>query len=537
MSLDLPPGIFAAAADVLGLHGPAEPLTPTAPAGPFPSQPVLRYATGEEATAEYRFIMRALYLEHEAFGLRLRPEQVARRVRERYGHDLDTDKLERRLEQLREWTAVDREHDAGLATSTDEWRRHRYTYDVTRAGRLTETLLQQLDQLGRDHGRLETARIAAILETLKVLVTEFERGTPDGQTLRRHLDTLLGEVAALHTGALTFLKDLGRLIRRAEEIDEEQFARSKSALIDHLQGFRRSRRRDSPQVLAALDRVEALGSNRLIAQICAAEELVELPGGSTVEEQRADRVELLTARWRGVRAWFGDDGGDSPWQTLDAQVVAAVRAVLDIAERLVERRSTRVDRSRVYLRLAANAAAAPPGEASAWVRAALGVRSPRHLGVVELDADDVADPGRTSWYDADPAPVVAHLRRPGRSAPGRGRGAPVPDTGEARRAVAERRRAEHAQLEAVLVRFAQQGAVRMSDLGRVDEQEFAHLLAWVGRAYEIAPSPDGTRRAASTDGRTSIRLKPPKDLQPTVTLSTPLGLMRLPDFVLEVTRR
>lgn len=44
---------------------------------------VLRYATADEAET-YRRIMRVLYLEHQAFGLRLRPAQVADRLRERY---------------------------------------------------------------------------------------------------------------------------------------------------------------------------------------------------------------------------------------------------------------------------------------------------------------------------------------------------------------------------------------------------------------------------------------------------------------------
>ncbi|HWC27191.1 MAG TPA: TIGR02677 family protein [Solirubrobacteraceae bacterium] len=540
MSLELPPGVFDAAADVLGLHD--RNPTADAPAEPrsqrFEGHSVLRYAAGEEATDDYRHVMRALYLEHQAFGLRLRRDEIAGRLRERFGYEIADDVLDRRLDQLHEWRAVDREHDASLASTAAEWRRNRYTYDVTRAGRLTETLLQQLDRIGADHGALDASRIANILDALDQLVAGLERERPDGAGLRRSLEALLAEVAALHAGALTFMKDLGALVRRAEHVDEDEFARSKGALIDHLQGFRRDRRRRSQHVLAALGRVETLGVDRMIALIADAQELVELPGGSTVAEQRAHRREELSGRWHGVRAWFGDDGRtDSPWQTLDAQVVAAVQAVLEIAERLIERRSSRVDRAQVHLRLAALAAAAAPGDAPAWVRAALGIRSPRHLGVGEADPAQVRDRGRTSWRAAPPAPVVAHLRRPGRGSPGRGRGAPIPDLSEARRALAAQRRAERAELDAVLARFAGAGPLRMSHLRRVDAREFVHLLAWIGRAYEVAPAADGTRRAASTDGRTSIRLRPPAQPAPTVALATPAGTLRLPDFVLEVQRR
>jgi Protein of unknown function (DUF2397) len=77
--------------------------------------------------------MRVLYLEHQAFGLRLRPAQVADRLRERYALTVDIDWLEERLRMLGHWGADDRDHDAGLASTAAEWRRNRYTYDVSPA--------------------------------------------------------------------------------------------------------------------------------------------------------------------------------------------------------------------------------------------------------------------------------------------------------------------------------------------------------------------------------------------------------------------
>src|SRR5688572_22891357 len=73
------------------------------------AQPVLRYATAEDAE-RYRRIMRVLYLEHQAFGLRLRPDQVAERLHQRFGLREGADLLDERLARLAEWGAVDREH-------------------------------------------------------------------------------------------------------------------------------------------------------------------------------------------------------------------------------------------------------------------------------------------------------------------------------------------------------------------------------------------------------------------------------------------
>jgi len=136
---------------------------------------------------------------------------------------------------------------------------------------------------------------------------------------------------------------------------------------------------------------------------------------------------------------------------------------------------------------------------------------------------------------APPAPVVAHLRQPGMGTPGRGRGAPIPDTTAGRRLVAERHRREREELNELLGRFAERGAVRLSQLSEVDECEFMHLRAWISRAYE-APAHEGTRTLVSSDGRAAIKLAEPGD-GARVTLATPLGRLEMPDYRLEVARR
>jgi uncharacterized protein (TIGR02677 family) len=515
------------------------PATEAPPSRPAPealrAQPVLRYATAEDAE-RYRRIMRVMFLEHQAFGLRLRPDQVAERLHARFGLREATELLEERLARLAEWGAVDREHDPSLATTAAEWRRHRYTYDVSPAGRLTEGLLAQLDELGHEHGVLDGQRIPAIRDALNRLAAELESPDPDGGALRALLEQALGQVEALHAGALTFMKALGQVIRRSELVDEQEFEASKGTLLDHLQGFRRDRQRWAAEALDALDRVESAGGAALVALIVAAEEFVAMPGGSTVEQQRARRTDDLTRQWHGVRAWFvGDQDAGSPWRALNDGVVDAIRAVLDIAERLIERRSSRVDRASVLLHLAGRAAAAPAGEAPAWVRAACGLLQPRHVGAAEEDGEQVRDRGRTAWRDAPAAPVVAHLRRPGARVHGTGRGARVPDLSAGRARMAQRRAAERAELTAVLERFADRGAVRLSDVAQVDERELTHLLAWISRAYE-APAHGGVRRAGSSDGRGEIRLVEPPDGART-TLHAPHGTLETPDYRVEVTLR
>lgn len=513
--------------------------TPTAPAGDrLGAHPVLSYATADEAET-YRRIMRVLYLEHQSFGLRLRPAQVSDRLRERYALSLDLDLLETRLRMLDSWGAVERDHDASLASTAAEWRRNRYTYDVSPAGRLTEELLAQLDALGHEIGRLDTARLPAIRDALANLAEELEFDQPDGTRLRPLFERLLAEVEALHAGALTFMRSLGDLMRTVEQVGEEEFDRGKGALLEHLQGFRKSRMRHSAEILTLIERIEQRGPDALVGTIVAAEAFVALPGGPTIDAQRARRHAELLDRWAGLRAWFvGEQDSGSPWRTLNDQVIDAIRAVLAIAERLIERHSQRVDRTRVLLHLAARVAVAPPGEATAWVRAAFGIRTPRHVGVPHVDDEQLGDRGRVSWLEAPTAPVVAHLRTPGVRAPGPGRGAQVADLSEGRRRFDERRRAEHRELAALLARLSANGPVKLSDLAHVNDEEFRHLLAWIGRAYESPAGADGARRASSTDGRATIMLREPRDPQRERTrLNAPHGTLELPDFELEVLTR
>lgn len=545
MTPELSPALVRWALELAGAAGAVEPAD--LPGNPprttsvnerLGSHQVLRYAVADEAET-YRRIMRVLYLEHQSFGLRLRPAQVADRLRDRYALALDQELLEDRLTSLDIWGAVEKDHDASLASTAAEWRRNRYTYEVTPAGRLTEELLAQLDALGDEIGRLDTARLPAIRDALANLARELEKDGPDGTALRALFERLLAEVEALHAGALTFMRSLGDLMRAVERVGDDEFERGKGALLEHLGGFRKSRMRHSGEILALIEQIEHHGPHQLVGRIVAAEVFVALPGGATVENQRARRRAELLERWSGLRAWFvGDHDSDSPWRTLNDQVVDAIRAVLAIAERLIERHSQRIDRAAVLLHLAAQVAGAPAGEPTAWLRAAFGIRSPRHVGVPHGDDEQLADRGRVPWLEAPPAPVVAHLRTPGVRTPGTGRGAQVRDLSEGRRRFEERRRAEHRELAELLARLSSQSPIKLSSVARVNHCEFRHLLAWIGRAYESPVGADRRRRASSTDGRATIALREPTDpYRERTKLSAPHGMLDLPNFELEVLTR
>ena len=125
MTPELSPALVRSALELAGAAGPSRQAQPqTNPANErLGAHHVLRYAVADEAET-YRRIMRVLYLEHQSFGLRLRPAQVADRLRERYALTLDQELLEYRLARLDNWGAVEKDHDGSLASTSAEWRRN-----------------------------------------------------------------------------------------------------------------------------------------------------------------------------------------------------------------------------------------------------------------------------------------------------------------------------------------------------------------------------------------------------------------------------
>src|SRR5206468_9035553 len=137
--------------------------------------------------------------------------------------------------------------------------------------------------------------------------------------------------------------------------------------------------------------VEQLGAPRLAALIVSSLEIPALPGVDQ-EEVAARRHAEVLEQWHGVCSWFLDrDGRRSPWHALNDKVIDAIRAVLDIAERIIDRRTNRADRARACEQLARLVRdAASDEEATALPAVALGFAPPRHVGAPEDDPDPLA---------------------------------------------------------------------------------------------------------------------------------------------------
>ena len=124
------------------------------------------------------------------------------------------------------------------------------------------------------------------------------------------------------------------------------------------------------------------------------------------------------------------EGETAPWRTLNSKVHDAIEWILQTAQRLIDRRSQRVDRSVEYRHLARLFNASTDTECHAIYDAAFRLGAPRHFFVVESDPDLIE--ATRSWHHAPPAPVETYLSRPGGRAGGGGTPPALPDYSAAR---------------------------------------------------------------------------------------------------------
>lgn len=486
-----------------------------------------------ESTHRYRQLMGVLLANKRRFGLRMAPAAIAARLWDRFSARYDSlEALERDLGALCDWGAVDRYQDSSRASSTREFKRRRFTYDTTAAGEIAERAALQVDRLSERIGALERSQLPELLDALIGLAVEAERTDPRPGKLVALFNDVAAKLERLRSDTGDFMRELGTVMADEQAVELEPFERYKRRVIDHLQGFRAELRRLDPQFNAAIERVEAVGLARIVA--IAAESDEPPVWGLSDTEVAARRGERLAEEWNGVRRWFcGGTGEVPPWHELDRALGDAIEWIISSAQRLIDRRTRRIDRAAEYRALALLFDRAHAVEdCHALYATVLGLYGPRHFSVAEADPELTAP--TVSWWRGAPAPVEATLYRPGTRPPGAGRVTELPDHTMAREAMAIRRARERQELRRAQRRFSASGPLRLDSLARLDSLEFRHLLRWLARALDATADQRGTRRAESQDGLVRLELRPPVDAEELVEIATPDGTLAAPNYEIEV---
>lgn len=489
---------------------------------------VFAYVNAPEA-GTYRAILRVFAAAKAAFRLHLRPDEILTELSGSGAEPgLSREAVDRALAQLCSWGNLEAQPDTGDVSTVEEFYRARLLYQLTREGEAAERAIQHYTEQIETPGELQTAALADIRVMLEELAQLAEQTAPDGGKVHRTLRELESRFGELTGRASTFLSSLHRAIDlRGIEVDA--FVSYKHNLIDYLERFVGELVVTTATIVDALTRVEHAGVEPLLELAAAREQTDTLDAG---DGSRGRAVAAWRSRWAGLRSWFvGDAAGMSQAELLRARTRSAIPALLGAVAAIHERRAARSDRPADLRALARWFVQAPSDrDAHRLWRAAFALGPARHFAidaptVDQREAEPIAP--STSWLDAPPIWISPRLRARGRQMerpqPGK-----VIDRSEGKRLLAERARQEAEQAERARHRLATGHRQRMSDIGRLDPDEFGLLLDLLGEVFTRRINASETIAAHSSDGSLEIRLEPTGD-GAQARIETSLGTLHGPD--------
>ncbi len=424
---------------------------------------------------------------------------------------------------------VTQDHSARYSTP-EEFERKNLQWSLTSRGEAaTSGLLHAVESLRHTVG-LQTAVLDAIGDGLGEVSDLAERPRSQAADDRIHLQLVQVErhLAALVASVRQFNGHLQRLLRE-DGGDDEVFADVKRRTVNYLEEYVEGVERPQRRLVAAINRVEAVGLSTVFDRALAGAHLAPVADEDPAPGWLADRER----RWQALRAWFSPHGAASPRIVglLDIARTAIIE-LLRVLERRWDARRRSASIAHDFRALARWFAAAPgDDEAHVLFAAAFGLWPARHAHLRPLDGE--ARSPSTSWLAADPVDVAPALRSAG-TLVNRGRANPVADPARLR-AARQREQAERiARSDLVRARLATDGAMRLSGFGRLPHEQFAELLALLAAGLDAPRTGDGTRRALSADGRVEVVLRDPGDGR-TARVSTDDGDLHGPDLLVSIT--
>lgn len=433
------------------------------------------------------------------------------------------------LAQLREWQLVDvTQNHAENYRTAQEYERRNLQYSLTRRGEAAIAGVEHALAALAATGALQTAVLDAIADRLSELVVLAADPTSSNRRMFTALSELEGHLEALRNNTKQFNGELQRLLR-ADSADLATFHEVKAATVAYLQEFLANLDQRAYAIAAAVGRLDEAAVLDVRHRALLGAELPAYSGQDLAQEWLGHR----RTRWEGLLAWFAPTDGAPPRsQQLNVVARRAILTLLQVLDRITESRrraSSTVSDFRELARWFAHA----PDEADLhrlWA-AAFGLGSARHAHLQHEDAELVGVD--TTWAEAPPVPVSAHLRR-GTRAEHFGRTARVRDVAAVRATRAARARREHAELQAAWDLLARREATTLSDFARLDHSTFERLLDLLGRALAALPGGDGLRRITSADGRIEVTLSEPARRSRPAVIRTPRGTFRGPDYTVRI---
>lgn len=253
-------------------------------------------------------------------------------------------------------------------------------------------------------------------------------------------------------------------------------------------------------------------------------------GAEAPEERLSELAREYEATLHTVLSWFG--GRDSQARRLRRQMRDAIAPMIR-GQRTLAAVGGHVSRRAELLALA-GALETAADDTAAWSLwcAATGLFSARHLALSSPQPGGPA--GALSFWDAEPAPVAARLRKQGpralSSPPARIADRSAGRAAARARAAAERESAARTRA-AILARSGQ----RLSTWTRLDAEQLETLLVLLAAVAAAPGRPDRERTTRTGDGLWELRAEPAPVGVRAAVVHTPHGRFAHPDIRLHIT--
>ena len=441
---------------------------------------VLRAAV-EPSAPHYLAILSLLVAAKERYQVEMRTDQIAAELAAA-GHDVSH--LAQQLSQLEEWGAVTWTQDTNRVARLEDFRRRRELWHLTPASQAAHDAVIRVLGAAEQSGSLQRALFRDIRENLDGLAAAVDHQDATATYLRlRDLDGSLRDLAA---NARDFHATMGEL-RREHEVAPERFLAYKHLLIDYLQQFLDEVIRHRMAIAERIGAVEERGIERVV-------ELAAEGDDSTGLFADVDLAARWSDRWEGLVAWFRPGRGrPSGVEELSGATTSAIRDLMALLRRLTESATRPITRASELRHLARWFLRCDADEAHRLFDASFGMAGPLHLATDV--ADPQAEPGGSSWWDADPVEVPVTLRRFGRRSP-----APPPRPADDFSGVKERLAAEHARHLAARSEAASGLGSRPVEDRRLRPGEFALLLELLDRGLHRRPLAGGFTVEVEAEG-------------------------------------
>jgi uncharacterized protein (TIGR02677 family) len=506
------------------------------PSSPRPSGPARPFAHLNAPLHDlYREIMTVFRDSKQRFVVHLRPEDVTEELRAAAGPGtacITPEEVADALAQLESWGNLRATPDTSRVTTVEDFYRTRYLYQLSREGEAAERALEVYEQEIARRGELQAVALEDIRLRLRALAGLG--ADPDPAVVHNLLIELSGRLDSLAANATAFMSSLQRTIE-LQDIDEDAFLAYKDRLLAYLERFVSELVVKSAAIAALLASIDDARAGQLLA-VAARREAADVAPGSEADLAAGEQAKLRDwrSRWSGIQSWFcGDRLHPSQATLLRQRARKAIPDLLATISVLQERRAGRSDRSADFRALALWFAQAPSEHDlhRLW-RAAFGLSSARHFTGEPPEAS--AGSNQESWLDAEPLMIAARLRATGKY---ERRGGPmrIRDRSTERDQLARQVAAERDQAELARRRLATGRPVRLSDLGQLDQAEFALFLRLLGETLSAGPpGPGGIIAIRTADGTMEITLRPLPDGDIAV-INTPDGVLRGPDHEITIT--